>query len=86
MKYKGNYVPAPVNVHRVNWLWINHDALNKAGGKAPINYKEFFAFTDKFKAQELVAIAHSGQPWQDATVFESKCWASVVPSFTMMHW
>ncbi len=71
MKYKGNYVAAPVNVHRVNWLWINQEALNKAGGKAPTNYDEFFALADKFKAQGLVAIAHGGQPWQDATVFES---------------
>ena len=71
MKYKGNYVAAPVNVHRVNWLWINQDALNKAGGKAPTNYEEFFALADKFKAQGMVAIAHGGQPWQDATVFES---------------
>jgi len=71
MKYKGKYVAAPVNVHRVNWLWINQDALNKAGGKAPANFDEFFALADKFKAQGLVAIAHGGQPWQDATVFES---------------
>jgi glucose/mannose transport system substrate-binding protein len=71
MKYKGNYVAAPVNVHRVNWLWINQDALNKAGGKAPVNFDEFFALADKFKAQGLTAIAHGGQPWQDATVFES---------------
>lgn len=71
MKYKGNYVAAPVNVHRVNWLWINQDALNKAGGKAPANYEEFFALADKFKAQGIIAIAHGGQPWQDATVFES---------------
>ena len=71
MKYKGNYVAAPVNVHRVNWLWINQDALNKAGGKSPTNYDEFFALADKFKAQGLVAVAHGGQPWQDATVFES---------------
>ena len=71
MKYKGNYVAAPVNVHRVNWLWINQDALDKAGGKAPTNYDEFFVLADKFKAQGLVAIAHGGQPWQDATVFES---------------
>ncbi len=71
MKYKGNYVAAPVNVHRVNWLWINQDALNKAGGKAPTTYDEFFALADKFKAQGIVAIAHGGQPWQDATVFES---------------
>jgi glucose/mannose transport system substrate-binding protein len=71
MKYKGKYVAAPVNVHRVNWLWINQEALNKAGGKAPTNYDEFFALADKFKAAGMTAVAHGGQPWQDATVFES---------------
>jgi glucose/mannose transport system substrate-binding protein len=71
MKYKGKYVAAPVNVHRVNWLWINQDALNKAGGKAPTNYEEFFKLAEAFKAQGLIPVAHGGQPWQDATVFES---------------
>ena len=71
MKSKGNYVAAPVNVHRVNWLWINQAALNKAGGKAPQTMDEFFKLADEFKKQGLVAIAHGGQPWQDATVFES---------------
>ncbi len=71
MKYKGNYVAAPVNVHRVNWLWINQAALAKAGGKAPETWDDFFALADKFKAQGLIPIAHGGQPWQDATVFES---------------
>jgi glucose/mannose transport system substrate-binding protein len=71
MKYKGNYVAAPVNVHRVNWLWINQAALAKAGGKAPTNFDEFFKLADAFKAQGIVPIAHGGQPWQDATVFES---------------
>ncbi|MEY3125480.1 MAG: hypothetical protein RLZZ573_2000, partial [Pseudomonadota bacterium] len=27
MKYKGNYVAAPVNVHRVNWMWANAAVL-----------------------------------------------------------
>jgi glucose/mannose transport system substrate-binding protein len=71
MKYKGEYVAAPVNVHRVNWLWINQAALDKAGAKAPTNFEEFFALAEKFKAQGLTPIAHGGQPWQDATVFES---------------
>jgi len=31
MKYKGNYVAAPVNVHRVNWMWANAAVLKKAG-------------------------------------------------------
>lgn len=71
MKYKGHYVAAPVNVHRVNWLWINAEVLNKAGAKAPVSFEEFFAVADKIKKAGFIPIAHGGQPWQDATVFES---------------
>ncbi|PRC94972.1 ABC transporter substrate-binding protein [Solimicrobium silvestre] len=71
MKYQGHYVAAPVNVHRVNWLWINPDVLSKSGAKVPTNFDEFFAAADKMKKAGFIAVAHGGQPWQDATVFES---------------
>jgi glucose/mannose transport system substrate-binding protein len=71
MKYKGNYVAAPVNVHRVNWLWVNPEVLKKAGAKAPATIDEFFAAADKIKAAGLIAVAHGGMPWQDTTMFES---------------
>jgi len=71
MKYKGNYVAAPVNVHRVNWLWVNPAVLKKAGAKAPATLDEFFAAADKIKAAGMIAVAHGGQPWQDSTIFES---------------
>ncbi len=71
MKYKGHYVAAPVNVHRVNWLWVNPEVLKKAGATPPKTFDEFFAAADKIKKAGLIAVAHGGQPWQDATVFES---------------
>ena len=71
MKYQGHYVAAPVNVHRVNWLWINPEVLAKSGATAPTNFDEFFVAADKIKKAGFIAVAHGGQPWQDATVFES---------------
>ncbi len=72
MKYKGAYVAAPVNVHRVNWMWGSADALKKAGVAAmPKTWDEFFAAADKLKAAGLVPVAHGGQNWQDFTTFES---------------
>lgn len=72
MKYKGHYVAAPVNVHRVNWVWANPQVLKKAGvDKMPTTWDEFFVAADKIKKSGAIAIAHGGQPWQDATVFES---------------
>ncbi len=71
MKNKGNYVAAPVNVHRVNWVWANPAVLKKAGVVGmPKTYEEFFAAADKIKAAGLIPLAHGGQSWQDLTVFE----------------
>lgn len=72
MKHKGNYVAAPVNVHRVNWMWANAAVLKKAGVTgAPKSWDEFFAAAEKVKKAGLVAVAHGGQNWQDFTTFES---------------
>ena len=72
MKYKGNYVAAPVNVHRVNWMWANKAVLDAAGVKsAPKTWDEFFKAADAVKKAGKVAVAHGGQNWQDFTVFES---------------
>lgn len=71
MKYKGNYVAAPVNVHRVNWMWANEAVLKKAGVKGvPKTWPEFFAAADKVKKIGLIPVAHGGQNWQDFTTFE----------------
>jgi len=72
MKYKGNYVAAPVNVHRVNWMWANSAVLKKAGVTAtPKTWDEFFAAAEKVKKAGLIPVAHGGQNWQDFTTFES---------------
>ena len=70
IKYQGKTVAAPFSVHRVNWLWINKDALEKAGAQPPKTWPEFFALADKFKAAGLIPVAAGGQPWQDLTLWE----------------
>jgi glucose/mannose transport system substrate-binding protein len=66
----GHYYGAPFSVHRVNWIYINKAALDKAGGKVPTSWPEFFAVADKMKAAGIVPIAMGGQPWQDLTLWE----------------
>nr|AAB50572.1 immunogenic 39-kDa protein [Brucella abortus] len=70
-KYDGHWIRAPVNIHSTNWMWINKAALDKAGGKEPTNWDELIALLDNFKAQGITPIAHGGQPWQDATIFDA---------------
>lgn len=72
VKYDGDYVAVPVNIHRVNWLWINPEVFKKAGiTKNPTTLEEFYAAGDKLKAAGFIPLAHGGQPWQDSTVFEA---------------
>jgi glucose/mannose transport system substrate-binding protein len=70
-KYDGHWIAAPVNVHSTNWVWINKAALDAAGGKAPETWDELVAVLDAMKANGLTPLAHGGQAWQDATVFDA---------------
>ena len=79
MKYDGDYVAVPVNVHRVNWLWINPEVFEKAGATPPTTLDEFFAAAEKLKAAGFMPLAHGGQPWQDGTVFEDLALAVLGP-------
>ncbi|MFZ5708659.1 MAG: ABC transporter substrate-binding protein [Pseudomonadota bacterium] len=69
--YDGKWVAAPVNVHSTNWVWINKAALDTAGGKAPETWDELVAVLDKMKANGITPLAHGGQAWQDATIFDA---------------
>jgi len=71
-KYNGKWVAAPVNVHTTNWIWANKEVLAKAGVTAePKNFEEFIADAEKVQKAGFIAIAHGGQPWQEATIFDS---------------
>ena len=71
MKYKGHFVAVPVNVHRINWMWANPAVFKKAGIEIPKTWAEFDAAAKKIQAAELIPVAWGGQPWQEATVFET---------------
>ena len=71
MKYDGHYVAVPVNVHRVNWMWVNPAAFEKAGVDVPRTWADFPKAAEKLRAAGFIPLAHGGQPWQDFTVFES---------------
>lgn len=68
--YNGKWVAAPVNVHSVNWLWINKAVMDKIGGKQPKTFAELIALLDKAKAAGVVPLALGGQNWQEATMFD----------------
>lgn len=71
MKCEGTWCAAPVNVHRVDWIWANADVLKTNGIEMPTTWEEFNAAAEKLQAAGVIPLAHGGQAWQDATVFEA---------------
>lgn len=71
MQHAGHYVAVPVNVHRVNWLWANPEVMADAGVEMPSTWEELFTAAEKIRDAGYIPLAHGGQSWQDATVFET---------------
>ena len=71
MKCEGKWCAAPVNVHRIDWIWANAKVLADNGIVMPTSWDEFNAAADKLMAKGITPLAHGGQAWQDATVFEA---------------
>lgn len=69
-KFDGHWVAAPVNVHSTNWVWANKSILDGLGIAQPTTWEEFVAAMQKVKDSGKTALAHGGQAWQDATMFD----------------
>lgn len=72
MKPGGSWVAAPMNIHRVNWMWASVPAMEKAGiEELPATWAAFNDACEKAQAAGLICIAHGSADWTDATTFDS---------------
>ena len=69
-----NVVPTALqkfSKHDGKWVWANKAVLDKAGvNTMPKNWDEFIVALDKVQKAGYVGLAHGGQAWQDATLFD----------------
>ncbi|MCW5259449.1 carbohydrate ABC transporter substrate-binding protein [Verminephrobacter eiseniae] len=72
-KFNGKWIAVPVNIHSTNWVWANKEVLAKAGVTSDPGHwtwDDFIAAAQQVQKAGFIAIAHGGQPWQEATVFD----------------
>ncbi len=79
--YDGHWVAAPVNVHSVNWVWANTALMEELGVSQPTSWDEFVAAMQTAQDAGYTALAHGGQAWQDATIFDSMVMGVGGPEF-----
>lgn len=77
----GKWDAVPVNIHSVNWIWLNKSVMDKIGGTEPKTFDDFLALLDKAKKAGVIPLALGGQPWQEATMFDSVVMSTGGPDF-----
>lgn len=70
-KTDNGYVALPITLHRLNWMWVNHDLLEKLDLSVPKTWPEMFQAMEKAKQQNVIPLAVGEQAWQVALLFES---------------
>ncbi|WP_416883526.1 ABC transporter substrate-binding protein [Marivita sp.] len=70
-KINGKYVAAPTNVHRTDMIWASKAAFDRIGAEYPTTWDEFNALAPRFVEAGIIPIAHGGQAWQEAYMFEA---------------
>jgi glucose/mannose transport system substrate-binding protein len=70
-KYDGKWISAPVNVHSTNWVWANKAIFDELGLSVPLSFDEMLETLEAIKAAGYTGLAHGGQAWQEATIFDS---------------
>lgn len=80
-KYDDKWIAAPVNVHSTNWVWANKAIFDELGIAEPTTWDELVAALDQIKEAGYTAVAHGGQAWQDATIFDAVVVSTGGPEF-----
>jgi glucose/mannose transport system substrate-binding protein len=80
-KYDGHWIAAPVNVHSTNWVWANAALLEELGIAQPTTWEELIAAMQAVQDSGHVALAHGGQAWQEATIFDGVVLSTGGPDF-----
>lgn len=70
-KINGDWVSAPSNVHRTDMIWTSKAAFDKIGADYPTTWEELNALAPRFREAGIIPLAHGGQAWQEAYMFEA---------------
>lgn len=65
----GRIYCVPVNIHSGQWMWLSHEAFDKAGLDVPADWNEFVETAPKLRDAGLQPLAMGQQGWQQNLAF-----------------
>jgi glucose/mannose transport system substrate-binding protein len=76
----GKVYCVPVNIHSPQWLWLSHDAFEKAGIEVPSDWFQFVDAAPKLRDAGVIPLAMGQQSWQTSLAFGA---IMAEPTFTL---
>lgn len=70
LKVDGKYSAAPMNIHRINWWWVNPEAFKAINKPIPKTWQELADMAPALRKKGYEPLALGEQEWQYATLFE----------------
>lgn len=80
-KADGHWYAVPIDVHSTNWIWANKKIFDELKLTPPQTFDELVADADKIRKAGYIPLAHGGQAWQEATIFDSAVMSAGGPKF-----
>jgi glucose/mannose transport system substrate-binding protein len=80
-KVGGHWVAVPVDIHRTNWIWANKKIFDQLHLTPPTTFDQLVADAAVIRKAGYIPLAHGGQPWQEATIFDSAVMSAGGPKF-----
>lgn len=71
IKCEGNYFAAPLNIQRVNLVWVSPKVFKASNVSFPNTWEEFFNVANRIKEKGYIPVSIGTNPWQIGTLFEN---------------
>lgn len=70
-QFEQAYVAIPITIHRLNWVWVNHEVLAQYHLPVPRDWQQMLTVFRQLKQQGVAPLALGNEPWQVVQLFEN---------------
>ncbi|MBD1558925.1 carbohydrate ABC transporter substrate-binding protein [Vibrio sp. S9_S30] len=70
-QFAENYVAVPINIHRLNWMWVNTSILKQHHVDIPKDWDSLIMAFRELKKRGIPPIALGNEQWQVVQLFEN---------------
>ncbi len=70
LQFNGKYVAAPLNIHRINWMWVNPEPFSDINQPIPQTWQQLIDVAPLLQKKGYQPLALGSEDWQYSTLFE----------------